>query len=74
MLLLAPHKHPEDLELSSPKWTKTENSTLSPSPLEKNYSPFVLEAAAAVCGMDHFNEYQKGKKLILCTDHKPLEK
>ncbi len=27
---------------------------------EKNYSPFLLEAAAAVWGMDHFNEYLKG--------------
>jgi RNase H-like domain found in reverse transcriptase len=41
---------------------------------EKNYSPFLLEAAAAVWGMDVFNEYLKGKKLILYTDHKPLEK
>jgi hypothetical protein len=41
---------------------------------EKNYSPFLLEAAAAIWGMDHFNEYLKGKKFILYTDHKPLEK
>jgi hypothetical protein len=41
---------------------------------EKNYSPFLLEAAAAVWGMDHFNEFLKGKKFILYTDHKPLEK
>jgi hypothetical protein len=33
-----------------------------------------LEAAAAVWGMDIFNEYLKGKKFILSTDHKPLEK
>jgi hypothetical protein len=33
-----------------------------------------MEAAAAVWGMDHFNEYLKGKKFILYTDHKPLEK
>jgi hypothetical protein len=42
--------------------------------LEKNYSPFLLEAAAAVWGMDYFNEYLKGRKFILYTDHKPLEK
>jgi len=24
-------------------------------------------------GVDHFNEYLKGKKFILYTDHKPLE-
>jgi hypothetical protein len=41
---------------------------------EKNYSPFLLEAAAAVWGMDHFNQYLKGKMFILYTDHKPLEK
>jgi RNase H-like domain found in reverse transcriptase len=41
---------------------------------EKNYSPFLLEAADAVWGMDQFNEYLKGKKFILYTDHKPLEK
>jgi RNase H-like domain found in reverse transcriptase/Reverse transcriptase (RNA-dependent DNA polymerase)/Integrase zinc binding domain len=41
---------------------------------KKNYSPFLLEAAAAVWGMDHFNKYLKGKMFILYTDHKPLEK
>ncbi len=28
---------------------------------EKNYSPFLLEAAAAIWGMYHINEYLKGK-------------
>jgi hypothetical protein len=28
---------------------------------EINYSPFLLEAAAAVWGMDFFNKYLKGK-------------
>jgi RNase H-like domain found in reverse transcriptase len=41
---------------------------------KKNYSPFLLDAAAAVWGMDHFNKYIKGKKFILYMDHKPLEK
>ena len=41
---------------------------------EKNYSPLLLEAAAAVWGMEVFNEYLRGKKFILFTDHKPLEK
>ncbi len=41
---------------------------------EINYSPFLLEAAAAVWGMDFFNEYLKGKQFILYTDHKPSEK
>jgi hypothetical protein len=30
---------------------------------EKNYLPFLLEAAATVWGMDHFDEYLKGKKI-----------
>jgi len=41
---------------------------------EINYSPFLLESAAAVWGMDVFDEYLKGKQFILFTDHKPLEK
>jgi hypothetical protein len=45
-----------------------------PKDHEKNYSPFLMEAAAAVWGMDFFNEYLKGKRFILCTDHKALEK
>jgi hypothetical protein len=32
---------------------------------EKNYSPFLLEAAVAMWGMDILNEYPKGKKFIL---------
>jgi hypothetical protein len=41
---------------------------------EKNYSPVLLEAAAAVWGMESFDEYLRGKQFILYTDHKPLEK
>ncbi len=41
---------------------------------EKNYSPFLLEAAAAIWGMEVFNEYLRGNQLILFTDHKHLEK
>jgi hypothetical protein len=41
---------------------------------EKNYSPFLLESAAAVWCTDVFNEYLKGEKFILFTDHKPLKK
>ena len=41
---------------------------------EKNYSPFLLEMAAAVWGMDFYNEYLKGKQFTLYTDHRPLEK
>ncbi len=38
---------------------------------EKNYSPFLLEATAAVWGTDFFNEYLKGKCFILYMDQKP---
>jgi hypothetical protein len=41
---------------------------------EKSYSLFLLEAAAAVWGMEIFNEYLRGKQFILFNDHKPLEK
>ena len=41
---------------------------------ERNYSPFLLEMAAAVWGMDFYNEYLKGKQFTLYTDHRPLEK
>jgi len=33
---------------------------------EKNYSPFLLEAATTVWGMDNFNKYLRGTKFILC--------
>jgi hypothetical protein len=37
---------------------------------EKNYSPFLLEAAAAFWGMDFFNEYLRGKQsCTLTTNH-----
>jgi hypothetical protein len=41
---------------------------------EKNYSPFLLEAASAVWVMGFFKEYLRGKQFIFYTDHKPLEK
>jgi hypothetical protein len=41
---------------------------------KKNYSLFLLEAAATVWGMDTFNKYLTGKQLILYTNHKPLKK
>lgn len=41
---------------------------------EKNYSPFLLEATAAMREMDIFNKYLWGQQFILYTDHKPLEK
>ncbi len=41
---------------------------------EKNYSPTLLESAAAVWDMDVFNEYLKGETFVLFMDHKPLKK
>jgi hypothetical protein len=36
---------------------------------EKYYSPFLLEATAAVWGMETLNEYIRGKQFILFTSH-----
>ena len=41
---------------------------------EKNYSAFLLEMAAAVFGIEHFDTYLVGKRFILRMDHRPLEK
>jgi hypothetical protein len=35
---------------------------------EKNYTPFLLETAAAVWGMDNFNKYLKGSPFTLYMD------
>jgi RNase H-like domain found in reverse transcriptase len=35
---------------------------------EKNYSPFLLETAAAIWGMYNFNKYLKGSKFTLYED------
>ena len=41
---------------------------------EKNYSPYLAEMAAACWGMEYFDNYLRGKRFTLYTDHKPLEK
>ena len=41
---------------------------------EKSYFPFLLEMQAAVEGMKHYDNYLRGRKFILYTYHKPLEK
>ena len=41
---------------------------------ERNYSPFLLEMQAATWAMDHFRTHLLGRKFILYSDHKPLEK
>lgn len=41
---------------------------------EKNYSAFLLEMAASLWGMDHFETYLRGRHFTLFTDHRPLEK
>lgn len=40
---------------------------------EKNYSPYLLELAAAAWAIDYYHVYLKGRKFQLYTDHKPLE-
>jgi hypothetical protein len=40
---------------------------------EKNFSPLLLEAAAAVWGMDVFNKYLKESNFTLYADHKQLK-
>ena len=42
-------------------------------PFEKNYSPYLLELAAAAWAIDNFHVYLKGRRFSLYTDHKPLE-
>ncbi len=41
---------------------------------ECNYTPFLLEMQAAIWGMDHFGTNLRGRKFMLITDHRPLEK
>jgi hypothetical protein len=40
---------------------------------EKNYSAYLVEMAAAVWGIEHFDVYLSGKQFTLVTDHRPLE-
>jgi hypothetical protein len=40
---------------------------------EKNYSAYLVEMAAAVWGIEHFDVYIIGKQFTLVTDHRPLE-
>jgi hypothetical protein len=40
---------------------------------EKNYSAYLVEMAAAVWGIEHFDVYLIGKQFTLVTDHRPLE-
>lgn len=40
---------------------------------EKNYTPYLLEMAAAVFGIETFGIYLTGRHFTLYTDHKPLE-
>jgi hypothetical protein len=41
---------------------------------ERNYTPYLLELAAAVWAIDHFHVYVYGRKFTLWTDHRPIEK
>jgi hypothetical protein len=40
---------------------------------QENYTPYLLEMAAAVWAMKHFKTYLISKHFMLMTDHKPLE-
>jgi transposase InsO family protein len=40
---------------------------------ETNYTPFLLEMAAACWGIENFHVYLYGRKFTLLTDHRPLE-
>ena len=40
---------------------------------EKNYTPFLVEMAAIVWAMEHFDTYLRGRTLTVYSDHKPLE-
>ena len=40
---------------------------------EANYGAFLLEMAAAVFGIEHFDTYLVGVSFTLCIDHRPLE-
>ena len=42
-------------------------------PNEENFSAYLLELAAASCGIDHFSVYLRGRHFEIFTDHKPLE-
>jgi hypothetical protein len=41
--------------------------------LEKKYSAYLVEMAAAVWGIEHFDVYLIGKQFTLVRDHRPLE-
>jgi hypothetical protein len=39
---------------------------------EKNYLAYLVEMAAVVWGIEHFDVYLIGKQFTLVTDHRPL--
>ena len=41
---------------------------------EKNYTPFLLEMQAVCWGIQHFDVHLRGRKFVVYSDHKPLEK
>ena len=40
---------------------------------QKNYSPYLLELDATVWAMEYWQEYLRGRKFVLYSDHRPLE-
>ena len=41
---------------------------------EKNYTPFLLEMQAVCWGIQHFDVHLRGRKFVVYSDHRPLEK
>ena len=41
---------------------------------KKNYTPFLLEMLACCWGVNHFDVQFRGRKFVIYSDHKPLEK
>ena len=46
----------------------TAYASRSLKPNEENYSAYLLEMAAASCGIDHFSVYLRGRHFELFTD------
>ena len=40
---------------------------------ERNYTPFLVEMAAMIWAMEHFDTYLRGQHFTVYSDHKPLE-
>jgi hypothetical protein len=41
---------------------------------ETNYSPFLLKMLTCCWGIEHFDVHLRGRKFVIYSDHRPLEK